>query len=102
MSYPRRPAMKMTHDTDVLKAENGENLLPLFRELSERVCQAAHAGEPVHEVEKAIWQQILLIGRQALGQFFTLLGTGDMGESIALPDGRSCQRLEQLHERRYV
>jgi len=94
--------MKMTHDTDVLKAENGEDLLPLFRELTQRVCQAASAGEPVHEVEKSIWQQILHIGRKALGQFFTLVGNGDMGEDITLPDGRSCQRLEELHERRYV
>jgi hypothetical protein len=94
--------MKMTHDTNVLKAENGEDLLPLFRELTERVCQAAHAGEPVHAVEKSIWQQILQIGRKALGQFFALVGNGDMGEAITLPDGRSCQRLEELHERRYV
>jgi hypothetical protein len=45
--------MKMTHDTDVLKAENGEDLLPLFRELTERGCRAARAGEPVHAVEKS-------------------------------------------------
>jgi len=94
--------MKMTHDTDVLKAENGEDLLPLFRELTERVCQAAHAGEPVHAVEKSIWQEILRIGRKALSQFFALVGSGDMGEAITLPGGQSCQRLEELHERRYV
>jgi hypothetical protein len=94
--------MRMTHETDVLKAENGEDLLPLFWELRERVCQAAHAGMPVHEMEKAVWQQVLRIGRQALGQFFALLGTGDLGETVTLPDGQSCQRLEQLHERRYV
>ena len=87
---------------DVLKAENGEDLLPLFRELTERVCRAAHAGEPVHAVEKSIWQEILRIGRKALSQFFALVGSGDMGESITLPGGRSCQRLEELHERRYV
>jgi len=94
--------MKMTHETDVLKPENGENLLSLFCELRQLICRAAHDGQPVHEVEKAVWQQVLLIGRQALGQFFALLGTGDMGETITLPDGRCCQRLEQLHERRYV
>jgi hypothetical protein len=94
--------MKMTHETEVLKPENGENLLPLFCELHELICRSAREGQPVHEVEKAIWQQVLHIGRQALGQFFALLGTGDLGEAITLPDGRCCQRLEQLHERRYV
>jgi hypothetical protein len=94
--------MRMTHETDVLKAENGDDLLPLFWELRDRVSQAAHAGVPVHEMEKAVWQQVLRIGRQALGQFFALLGTGDLGETVTLPEGQSCQRLEQLHERRYV
>jgi hypothetical protein len=94
--------MKMTHETAVLKGENEGDLLPLFRELTNRVVRAAQEGLPVHEVEKAVWQQVLQIGRQALRQFFTLLGTGDLGETIPLPDGRSCQRLEQLHGRRYV
>jgi hypothetical protein len=94
--------MRMTHETDVLKPENGDDLLPLFWELRERVCHAAHAGVPVHEMEKAVWQQVLRIGRQALGQFFALLGTGDLGETVSLPEGQSCRRLEQLHERRYV
>ena len=31
-----------------------------------------------------------------------LLGTGDLGETVALPDGRCCQRLEAPHARRYV
>jgi hypothetical protein len=94
--------MKMTHETDVLKGEKSENLLPLFTELRDLVLQAAHHGQPVHEVEKAIWQQVLQIGRQALSQFFGLLGSGDLGETLDLPDGQSCQRLEQRHERRYV
>jgi hypothetical protein len=94
--------MKMTHETEVLKAKNDENLLPLFCELRDLVIQAAQQGQAVHEVEKAIWKQVLQIGRQALAQFFALLGTGDLGETAALPDGRSCQRLEPLHQRRYI
>src|SRR5205814_415963 len=30
------------------------------------------------------------------------LGTGDQGACVSLPDGRVCQRLEELHKRRYV
>jgi hypothetical protein len=93
--------MKMTQETGVLKAENGDDLLPVFQELTQLVVQAAQQGQPVHEVEKAIWQQVLRIGHQALAQFFKLLGSGDLGEIVTLPDGRSCPRLD-LHERRYV
>jgi hypothetical protein len=93
--------MKMTQETDVLKGEK-EDLLPLLQEMKDRVFQAAQDAEPVHQVEKWIWQQMLRIGRRALGQFFALQGTGDMGESITLPDGQCCQRLEDLHQRRYV
>jgi len=102
MSLPKEASHEDDTRYGCSQGRNGEDLLPLFRELTQRVCQAASAGEPVHEVEKSIWQQILHIGRKALGQFFTLVGNGDMGEDITLPDGRSCQRLEELHERRYV
>lgn len=94
--------MKMPQETDVLKGEK-EDLLPLLQEMKDRVFQAAQDGEAVHEVEKWIWQQVLRIGREALGQFFALQGTGDMGETIRLPgQERCCERLEKLHARRYV
>lgn len=91
--------MKMAQETDVLK---GEKLLSVFEELRGRVHQAAAGGEPIHEVEKVIWQKVLRLGQEAMRQFLALLGTGDLGETVTLPDGRCCQRLEQEHERRYV
>ena len=91
--------MRMTQETGVLKREN---LLPLFEELKNQILQAAQGGTPIHEVEQVVWHQVLRIGRQALGQFLALLGTGDLGETVALPDGRCCQRLEAPHARRYV
>lgn len=91
--------MRMTQETEVLKSEN---LLPLFEELKDQILQAAEGGTPIHEVEKIVWQQVLHIGRAALGQFLALLGTGDMGDTIALADGRRCQRLAAEHARRYV
>src|SRR5438874_1166331 len=90
--------MNMIHDPDVLETEN---LSSVFEEMQELVFQAVRENQPVHGVEKAIWKQILLIGRKALGQFFALSGTGDMGETVTLPTGEY-QRLEELHERRYV
>jgi hypothetical protein len=93
--------MKMTQETDVLKAESTD-LGMLLEDMKSRVFQAARDGEAVHVVEKWIWEQLLRMGKQALKQFFALQGTGDVGESVTLPDGRSCPRLENLHPRRYV
>ncbi len=93
--------MKMTHETDVLKGENAD-LLSILKEMQTAVSDAVQKGTPLHEVERMVWQQVLLMGRAALGQFLTCLGSGDQGASVTLPDGRVCQRLQELHSRRYV
>lgn len=94
--------MKLTRDFDVLKPENGGDLWQVFCDLKASLCEAVREGQPVHKVEELIWLEVLKIGRCALTQVFAQLGTGDMGEEIKLPDGRSCQRLEEVHERRYM
>ena len=91
--------MKMIQETDVLRTEN---LSAVFEELKEVVFRAVHEDQRIDEVEQAVWEQVLRMGREALGQVFALLGNGDMGESVELPDGRCCQRLEEEHSRRYV
>jgi hypothetical protein len=93
--------MKMTCDTDVLKKENAD-LLHILGELDALVRHAAENGTAIHEVEQAVWQRVLQIGRTLLAKFMGLLGSGDMGESVTLPDGQVCQRLDELHSRRYV
>lgn len=93
--------MKMTQETDVLKGENTE-LLAILKEMQAATLETAQEGTPIHEFERLVWQQVLRIGRTMFDQFLAYLGTGDLGESITLPDGRECQRLEELHNRRYV
>jgi hypothetical protein len=93
--------MKMTHETDVLKGENAD-LVAILAELRTYLRGAAQDGTAVHEVELAVWQAVLAMGRTLFGQFLAVLGTGDLGESVTLPDDRVCQRLEELHRRRYV
>jgi hypothetical protein len=93
--------MKMTQEADVLKQESAD-LLPLLAEMQQGLRDAAAQGRAVHEVELAVWRQVLHLGRQLLGQFFALAGTGDVGASVTLPEGQSCQRLEETHSRRYV
>ena len=65
----------------------------LVAELAAYVRQAAAAGAPAHEAEHAIWTRVLAVGRQALGLFFHLQGTGDVGEAVELPDGSTARRL---------
>jgi hypothetical protein len=93
--------MKMTHETDVLKSENPD-LLALLQKMQQTVCDAAHQGTPIHELENSVWQLLLQLGHTLLQQFLTILGTGDLGERITLPDGRECLRLAAEHSRRYV
>jgi hypothetical protein len=91
--------MQTTQEITVLKSET---LDALFDDLKRVVVRAVREGQPVHEVERALWQQLRRLGHQALAQFFGLLGNGEQGDSVALPDGRRLQRLEQEHPRRYV
>lgn len=91
----------MTHETDPLKRENAD-LLVILQDLQTAVREAAQQDTPIHEVERTLWQQVLRLGRTLLGHFLTLVGTGDLGEHLPLPDGRSVPRLESLHPRRYV
>ena len=76
-------------------------LEPLVAELAAYVRQAATAGTPAHEAEHGIWTRILAVGHQALGLFFHLQGTGDIGESVARPDGTTAHRLPRTHHRTY-
>jgi hypothetical protein len=90
MSMPQQPA--------VLNPE----LLQALAALQALLHQAAQDGTPLHEVERSLWQQVLRIGNQALQHFFTLLGSGDQGAALTLPDGRTVERLPEPHARRYV
>jgi hypothetical protein len=91
--------MSMTHEPDVLK---GETLEQQFQALQQSVRAAAAEGRPLHEVERDLWRRLLRLGHAALDQFLQLQGDGDLGETVTLPSGQTCQRFEQRHERRYV
>jgi hypothetical protein len=90
--------MSMTEANAVLNPDLHDWLLALQGTLH----QAARDGTPLHDVERAVWQQVLALGHLALGHFLALLGDGDQGESLTLPDGSPADRLPQSHDRRYV
>src|ERR1700675_3846066 len=81
---------------------NPVSLAHTLAQLQAFVAQAAQQGTPVHEVELGLWKQLLCLGRQLLTDFFTQVGTGAMGPTLALPAGQTTPPLEQLHGRRYL
>ena len=70
-------------------------------ELDHYVRGAARGGIAVHEVERGIWERILVLGRESLKLFFQAVGNGDLGEKIEMPGGRQVRRLRSLHSRSY-
>lgn len=91
--------MILTQPTDPRKGETaGMRLERLQADIRAAVTQE----KPVHETETLIWRSLLQLGHQLLGEFFHLHGSGDLGPTVALPDGRSCTRLAAAHDRRYV
>src|SRR5947209_161105 len=95
---PKRPAVMIAHHAEAGKAQD---LQPRVAELVAYVRQAVQDGLPAHLVEQALWTRVLAIGHQALALFFALQGTGDLGETLDLPDGQTVRRLEQTHARDY-
>jgi hypothetical protein len=91
--------MSMTQPPVPLKIDSVQQQLD---QLVAFVGTALHNHEPLHAVERGIWTQLLQLGHQLLAQVFAQQGTGDVGDSVRLPDGRVVDRLPDLHQRRYV
>lgn len=90
----------------MMMAENAtegklEVLLGEATDLFDFVQRSAAAGKAIHEVEEGIWRRVLQVGRDALGQFLQSQGSGDLGETLTMPEGRELKRLEELHTRGY-
>jgi len=85
---------------DIL-AHNPQALHALADQLHAYVRDAAAQGAPAHQAERAILQHVLDMGRAALGLFFRLQGSGDLGDTLPLPDGPTADRLDDLHHRDY-
>ena len=59
-------------------------------------------GTAIHEIEKNVFEAVLKMGHQALGLLFELCGSGDVGPSVGLDDGREVNRLPTLHVKPYL
>jgi hypothetical protein len=86
--------MSIAEPLTVLQQELLEQSVPQLLELLQT---ALREGRPVHEVEQGLWDLALRLGQQALAAFLASHGTGDLGPTATLPDGRTVQRLQQVH-----
>jgi len=91
--------MSIAEPLSVLKKELLENIVPQILDL---VQAALSDGRPLHQVEEGLWDLALQLGHQSLDAFLASHGTGDLGATVTLPDGRQVERLHELHPRRYV
>ena len=89
------------HTLSELNEQHLDLLNTRFEEMRHYVLTAARQGLPAHEVELALWQRVLQMGYHAFGMFFALQGSGDVGDSLTLSDGRQVRRLDDLRERAY-
>ena len=89
--------MSIAEPLTVLKKELLENMVPQILDL----LQAALSdGRPLHQVEGGLWDLALQLGHKSLDAFLATHGTGDLGETMTLPDGRRIERLSELARER--
>jgi hypothetical protein len=91
--------MSMADSLSVLKMELTQQIVPQILDL---LAAGLAQERPLHEVEAGLWDLVLHVGRRALDTFLASHGTGDLGATVTLPDGRDVHRLAELHARRYV
>jgi hypothetical protein len=78
-----------------------QDLMELAIEMTRYVELAIREESPIHEVEREVWQRMLQMGKLALRQFLEGQGSGDLGETLTTPEGRTLKRLKDLHPRLY-
>jgi hypothetical protein len=66
------------------------------------VCRSAQNGTSAHEVERGLFEELLVLGKTLFDAFLRLVGPGDFGESVPLDDGRLVHRSEEQHSRRLL
>lgn len=54
--------------------------------------RGAQQAQPLHEVERTLWEQLLQIGHTAVEQFNAAQGNGDLGPQVRTANGQCLQR----------
>jgi hypothetical protein len=91
--------MRSAEPLTALEAELLQTLVPQVLDV---LARALREGAAFHRVEADLWELALQLGRRGLAALFAACGSGDLGETLTLPDGEQLRRLPDLHYRRYV
>ena len=91
--------MILTQQPDALKCEFAD---ALFLELKAQLLADLQAECPLHVLELGLWRRLLQLGFALLRGAVQQLGSGDLGPTVDLPDGRTVRRLPGLYDKRYV
>src|SRR2546425_881942 len=86
----------MAYETSADKASSLASSCAEFRAY---VLDAVRNGMNFHDFELGLWERVLELGHTATKDFLHQQGTGDLGPTLDLPDGRSVGRLDECHDR---
>lgn len=64
------------------------------------VVEAVGAGNLLHEIERGVLEQVLIMGRHAIDATLRLQGDGDLGGTHTTPDERELRRSSKVERRR--
>jgi hypothetical protein len=87
--------MILAQEQAILKGEKQ------FEQIVAFVRQASGDGRAIDQVERGLWERLRSVGLCMLEAFVQGQGTGDMGPTLDY-EGRTLNRLDQTHDRRYV
>ena len=88
--------------TDKAASIKEQEIVDQAKTLIQTVKESYQRGTGIHEIEKNLFETVLKLGHQALGLLFELCGSGDVGQSVSLDDGREVKRLPTLHVKSYL
>lgn len=98
--------MSLIHAASPRKSSSvaAENHSPSLVEIAEEIDQLVHLaadqGQPLHELEPVLWNQVVLrMGQRAVELFLQWQGDGDLGETITTEDGTTLKRSPKPVER---
>ena len=77
-------------------------MLDQFKEMVNLMETSAENSVAIHEVERELWSKMMIMARRAMELFIACSGNGDMGAQLTGSDGRTLNRLPQMHLRQYL
>ena len=105
------PTGKLAPDTTPERRSGAQDIgqgLTIFRNLVERIQNAADAQRPIHRVEQIIFRDVLAMGLAPLRSLLTASGDGDVGPTLTIPGERPDEpphvltRLDEPRSRPYL